>query len=403
MARRSINRLPLMWVTVSLLFGAQAGATDDNPAITIGRDIYELARGQNPITVQFEGGEWMPATQGHACRSCHGDSGEGASEGTIAAPALPPLAATAGKRWPNWLDNALLRHQALDGQPLNAAMPRYRLSPSDKAMLGSYLRALPHVEVPGLSANSLAIGVAPEQSGLGPAGEQLLFAELDKLALTVNGLGGIFGRRVQFTRTPTSTAALIDLAWRADNAPRTPTLSVQGPATAQSIGLACGSLDPGEAQRARTLADWSQRQGRPAIVAGEAPATAGTTVVVAPHASILPADLVHAATVYAPADIAKRWGAAVAPDRLRIYAPGDMGQRAATARLLIDQHGADPRDAMVTAVYLEGASLILTALENSGRRIRRASFCDTVRTLSRSRRVLSVMTGDNVAVVPVSE
>ena len=399
--RRLTLRRPLLCIALPLLFGAQAGPTNDDRAIAIGRDIYERALGHDPVTVRFAGGDWMPATQAHACRSCHGDSGEGGSEGTIVAPALPPLAAKAGDRWPVWLDNALLRHKGLDGHPLNAGMPDYRLSPSDKVMLGAYLRALPQVEVPGVNANTITIRVTSRHSGLSPAGERMLFAELAKLALSINDQGGIFGRRLHFSGQAANSDVLLDLAWRLDSAASAPTLTIQPLADNQRGGFTCGSLDPPEAERTRTLIDWSEKQGLPAGLAGDGGVMAGKAVVIPHDYSHAPQELSRASVIYAPADIAKRWPPAMQSGQVRIYAPGDLAKRSTSAETLIHENAANPRDALVTGIYLEGGALIVSTLKDTGRRIRRMRFCDTLRNLSRSGQSISIIADNNVIVVPV--
>ena len=397
------NRLTphrLLCLSLALLPVAQASASADSQAVAIGRDIYELASGQSPITVQFEGGDWVPAAPVHACRSCHGDSGEGASEGTIEAPALHPLIANAGDRWAAWLDDALLRHQAPGGRPLNAGMPRYRLSASDRAMLGAYLRALPQAEVPGVDANAITVGVSFAHSGLSPAGEQTLISQLDQLAISVNAEGGIYGRRLLFNTSAQRTAALADLTWNGDSTTTAPTLTVQPPAAAQAAGLFCGSLDPPETFRTRAVLDWLERQGLPAVMADDGSEMKGKAVVV-PHGYDAPSQTLAAANmVYTQATMAARLSALMPSTQLRIYAAGDMTKRAEAARSLIQANAVDPRDAMRISAYLEGGALIVSALKNSGRRIRRMSFCDTLRGLSRAQQSVSIIVGDTVTVIP---
>lgn len=343
----------------------------------------------------------MPAAPGHACRSCHGDSGEGGSEGTIVAPALPPLAAKAGDRWSVWLDNALRRHKGLNGQPLNAGMPEYQLSPSDKASLGAYLRALPQVDVPGVSADTVTIGVTSRNAGLSPAGLRMLFAELDKLAVSINGQGGIFGRRIRFSEQSGAIDALLNLVWSRDGTTSEPTLTIQPLENNVTGGPICGALDPAQADRTRTLISWSEKQGMPAAIAGESGEIAGKAIVIPHDYTITSEQMSGASVVYVPAEIAKRWPPAMQAGHVRIFAPGDLAKRTALAATLIDENAANPRDALVAGIYLEGVTLIVDALKDTGRRIRRMGFCDTLRNLSRARQSISIITENDVLVTPV--
>lgn len=403
MAGQGVTRRRALYLAMALITGARADATDGGDLIDTGRNIYELNRGEAPIMVRLEGGTWQDAAPAQACRACHGDSGEGASEGTINAPPLASLALQTPQEWRTWLDNALLRHHAANGRPLHAAMPRYRLSSQDSTALIAYLRALPQSATPGVGHDRVTIRVVSNRSGLSKAGAQALTTQLDTLARTTNDAGGLFGRHIDFVQRDDTAPALLDLAWDiADSPSLSPTLTLRAGIRQPSDIVTCGSVDPTDTDGVRALVLWSEQQGAPAVIAGEEASLAAETVILPRTAAVLPSDLGMVKTLYVSPDQAQHWPSGKPPADIRSYAPGDMDKRTAAARSLMAQGVQAPRDAMIIAVYLEGAATVIEGLKTSGRRLRRMAFCDTVRTLSRSRQSVSVMWGRDVVVIPAT-
>lgn len=394
-------------LAVALLAGEPETPSTRDATIRPGRDVYELAIGQLPISVRPQGGDWQPATRTHACRACHGDAGEGSSEGTIAAPALALRWDDGDPRWRAWIDDALSRNRGQDKRPLGAAMPRYRMSPANLTALTAYIAALPRAPVPGVSADAITIGLDTDDAGLGVEGGRVLTESLDELASAVQADGGIFGRRLRFVADDDRTS-LIDLAWRAGpRVPARPTVSIRPsePKTMPPGAISCGSIDPSESDRTRALTAWIEKQGQsPVTVDGRASADiAGKVVILTGQPAIDPAGLAKATMVYAPADVVGRWPAADRPARLGIVAPGDIDARAKAARALMTTRSIGAREAMVIAVYLEGASRIVGVLRSQGRSIHRMGFCEAIAADTRTAQQVTIIANDRTTIIPATD
>ncbi|QWT16513.1 c-type cytochrome [Sphingobium xenophagum] len=384
-------------------------AAADGPQIDKGRDVYELARGSEPITVRLAAGGWQAAQPAQACRACHGDTGEGLSEGTISAPALMLAARGSQEETAAWLEAALVRGRGRQGKALAPEMPRYRLGRDDILALSTYLHALPDVTAPGVSATELTIRVSLAGAALSDAARNVLASKLEALGERVRADGGIFGRNPKFDLDAISAPVpLIVLAWRADSERSSfPIVSLR-PAVAAEDGLSrlqCGSLDPAADDQMRAVELWASRQGlEPTSVAAATTGDlTGKAVVLMPSARIAPSALTAARIVFAPAELAARWTATQRPEHLRIVAGGNMETRAAAARALLADGVQDPREAMAIAVYLEGASAIIDTLRLSGRRLRRVGFCDSVRATVRSGQAVTIIDGASTTILSATD
>lgn len=386
----------------ALFCGAAAlalAATDDSATIDAGRDIYETAQGARPIMVRSGDAEWRSAGPRDACRACHGDSGEGGSEGTIAAPALAGVRDGPAVR--GWLLEALTRHRGDRGRGLGPAMPRYRLDDRDLAELAAYVAALPRVPTPGVAADSVTIGVDTDGAGLADGARQVLMAELDAIGAEAN----LFGRAIGFTSRP-DAPRIVTIAL--DRTPRTrsPTLTIRAEAgTAQAPGaIGCGSLDPGAAERLNATITWVERQGLAARVinADGEPPRSEETVIYAQGVAVSPDVASRARRAFVPAETAAGWQQPVAAAGLSLVAPGDINARSATARRLLDGGAVDPREAIVIAAHLEAATTVIDALRGEGRKLRRMALCDSLRTLALTRQSVSLIADGQAEVVPVA-
>ena len=137
------------------------------------------------------------------CRNCHGPDGRGKAEGGVIPTAIDwdalsqPAAPVGGRRRPAYDDAAVGRAitAGLDPAPnrLNGTMPRYEMSAADLADLTAYMKVLGHEPEPGVTDDSVCIGV------LLPTGEpdgvrQVLTAYAGK----VNAAGGLYRRRIEW-------------------------------------------------------------------------------------------------------------------------------------------------------------------------------------------------------------
>lgn len=162
----------LAWL--ALLAPSATPAQDLTPQQQRGRAVYTDGRGDASI-----GGKVLPAKL-FPCASCHGENGRGQREaGTGVADITPPMlarAATVGERARPAYTAAMLRHAIAAGsdsagQPLDRAMPRYRLKERDASDLLAYLAILDTVTPIGVSADAARINIvgapglaAPEQA-----------------------------------------------------------------------------------------------------------------------------------------------------------------------------------------------------------------------------------------------
>ncbi|HEX2271550.1 MAG TPA: ABC transporter substrate-binding protein [Pyrinomonadaceae bacterium] len=150
----------------------------------------------------------VPATTA-TCAGCHGMRGEGKTEGGVTAGGLtwPHLVKpyghthTTGRNHGPFNESSFIRAvvNGIDsnGNDLLVAMPRYKLSPEDMADLIAYLKRIESDLDPGLTDNSVTVGLVLPSSGafagVGAAMKDLFSAYFDN----VNSRGGIFNRKIE--------------------------------------------------------------------------------------------------------------------------------------------------------------------------------------------------------------
>jgi len=145
------------------------------------------------------------------CVGCHGPDGLGRPEAGVRPSNITWSHLTkpygtrsgAGRRRPAYtVETAILSIAAgVDsaGNPLDATMPRYEMSPPEMADLIAYMQRLEHDLDPGLSDTTIRLGTVVPQGGptasLGAAVEGVVKAYFDD----INSQGGIYGRRLTLT------------------------------------------------------------------------------------------------------------------------------------------------------------------------------------------------------------
>jgi ABC-type branched-subunit amino acid transport system substrate-binding protein len=154
------------------------------------------------------------------CVNCHGRDGRGQVEGGIAPANIrweeltkPSGSVAAGRRQRTAYSGKLLIRaiaQGLDasGNPLDSAMPRYRLTHEQAADLVAYLEVLGCEADPGVTETSLKIGVVlPPANVTGSA--RAIREVIAAFALQVNEQGGFYGRtlRLSFVTSPDDVEA----------------------------------------------------------------------------------------------------------------------------------------------------------------------------------------------------
>jgi len=158
------------------------------------------------------------------CAGCHGRRGEGKTEGGVTAGNLTwtNLIKPYGHTHPNGRKHgpftessfamAVVRGVDPAGNNLVVAMPRYRLSIEDMNDLIAYIKRLEFDRDPGLTAESIEVGVPlPTSTALAETGQairQVITAYFDEL----NAQGGIYNRKIKLHFTePAATDATAGL------------------------------------------------------------------------------------------------------------------------------------------------------------------------------------------------
>ncbi len=161
----------------------------------------------------------VPAGTVH-CAGCHGRRGEGKTEGGVSAGSLTwtNLTKSYGHTHPTGrkhgpFNDASFTMAVVHGVDPNqnrmiAAMPRYRMAAEDMSDLIAYLKRIEFDQDPGLTAESIEIGVPlPTQGALadvGAAMREVLTAYFDEL----NVRGGIYNRKVKLHFTAGSDGSI---------------------------------------------------------------------------------------------------------------------------------------------------------------------------------------------------
>ncbi|RMD70829.1 MAG: hypothetical protein D6819_03265 [Gammaproteobacteria bacterium] len=141
------------------------------------------------------------------CAGCHGRDGLGRPEGSVIPSNITWSHLTkpyggvspSGRRFPPYTESSLKRAvtEGLDpaGQALDAAMPRFRMSPEDLDCLVAFIKHLEHELDPGLSDDAVVIGSVLPGGRLRPLGDAIE-AVLKAYIGDINQGGGLYGRRV---------------------------------------------------------------------------------------------------------------------------------------------------------------------------------------------------------------
>ncbi|MDQ3804619.1 MAG: ABC transporter substrate-binding protein, partial [Acidobacteriota bacterium] len=158
------------------------------------------------------------------CAGCHGQRGEGKTEGGVTAGnltwsnLLKPYGHThpSGRKHGPFSESSFIRAvvNGVDpsGNELLVAMPRYRISPEDMADLIAYLKRVETDRDPGLTETSIKVGTVIHAQG--PLADNSA-AMRDVLAAyfeDVNSRGGVYNRKIELKAaeagsTPAATAA----------------------------------------------------------------------------------------------------------------------------------------------------------------------------------------------------
>jgi ABC-type branched-subunit amino acid transport system substrate-binding protein len=196
----------VLFALASLAQDAQQSVT----ATTRGKDIYLYGTGYHGVpiqTVEGKGNVNVPATV-LRCANCHGLDGRGKPEGGLYPSDIRwtelskpyPMITSSGRQRPPYNESLLIRAITMGidsgGNQLNAAMPKYQLTREQADDLVAYLKALNDVLDPGITDQSIKIGVVlpPVETfnGMHRALRETLQVALQK----INDEGGLYGRKI---------------------------------------------------------------------------------------------------------------------------------------------------------------------------------------------------------------
>jgi Periplasmic binding protein/Cytochrome c len=157
------------------------------------------------------------------CASCHGRDGHGRPEGGIAPSDItwdvltkPYTVTNASGRQRSPYTEPLLKRAIIigvdsSGNPLQGAMPRFQLKPSDMNDLIAYLQVLGLETDPGITGSEVYLGVVLAPGPRLAESRAAVRLVLEAWQRDVNNKGGIFGRNLElrFLEPPEDSAARI--------------------------------------------------------------------------------------------------------------------------------------------------------------------------------------------------
>jgi ABC-type branched-subunit amino acid transport system substrate-binding protein len=186
-----------------VLAAAMALGTELTPQQLRGKRLYLTGESDaGGITALLGADQVEVAASVVPCAGCHGRDGRGKPEGGLLPSnlrwdvLLHPAAAGDRSRGPytrSLLKRAVAMGLDANANPLQPAMPRYRMSVAQMDDLLAYLEILDRDREPGVSDDALRIGaVLPP----GAAEQRAVRAALGAYFARINDAGGIFGRRI---------------------------------------------------------------------------------------------------------------------------------------------------------------------------------------------------------------
>jgi ABC-type branched-subunit amino acid transport system substrate-binding protein/cytochrome c553 len=212
MIRVTFARIVLQFLSMTLFAVASPAqdAQNSSAAATRGRQIYLYGIGDNKVPIEALAGQGnvkVPAAI-LRCVNCHGRDGRGKPEGGIFPSDIrwselsKPYAITtmSGRERPAYNERLVIRAITMGtdsgGNRLNVAMPKYQLTREDADDLVAYLKVLDNILDPGITDQTIKIGVvlppAETFGGMHRALRETLLAAFQK----VNDEGGLYGRRI---------------------------------------------------------------------------------------------------------------------------------------------------------------------------------------------------------------
>ena len=174
-----------------------------------GKQIYLRGESSSGSKITAILGDFDVPASTVTCGGCHGQRGEGKTEGGVTAGNLTwtNMIKSYGHTHPSGrkhgpFDERLFTRslvQGLDpaGNKLAVAMPRYEMSPEDISDLLAYLKRIDTEREPGLTETTITVGtILPQQGVLAEIGAAMK-GVLTAYFANLNDKGGIYNRRVE--------------------------------------------------------------------------------------------------------------------------------------------------------------------------------------------------------------
>lgn len=211
MASRPVPVLLLLLLLLfPALFAHPSHAAGLGESARRGKRIYTEGMGRQPIVALLVGPGLRARGSAFPCVNCHRPDGRGIREGGVRSADITWFnltkefagARASGRVHPPYdtarLADAVRRGVDPSGTPLDAAHPRYEISPEDLADLAEYIKVLGNEPVPGVDDDELRVGALLPDRGaqVDVAADVRKFLEGYFGELTARG--GLFARRVRF-------------------------------------------------------------------------------------------------------------------------------------------------------------------------------------------------------------
>jgi len=193
---------------IALAAAAVAAGDELSARERLGLQIYTQGKGDAPIEALLGSGRNGIAASVVPCASCHGSDGQGRPEGGVVpadiTAAMLGVARDSGlpraRTRDAYTDRSLKRAIAMgidsSGNPLDATMPRYQMSSQDMEALLAHLKRVGDMRDPGVTADSIRIGVLlpPKQHlpGVNEAVRRVLQTFFDAR----NRAGALYDRKI---------------------------------------------------------------------------------------------------------------------------------------------------------------------------------------------------------------
>ena len=204
-----LGAIGILFVTTFYAVAPTGGGPELTPEQLAGRKIYVEGVGSEPnsITATLSGTE-IPGSI-LPCANCHGKDGKGKPEGGIVPTNVTwdkltgnygAVTANGRKHGPytaSKVKRAITMGLDADGNELNGAMPRYKMSLEDLSNLMAYLKILGKHSDMGIHDDRIKVGTILPHNPADPEMTKVVQEALTAYFSSLNETGGVYGRKVE--------------------------------------------------------------------------------------------------------------------------------------------------------------------------------------------------------------